>query len=336
VQDGREQVIIDDQSVAANQFVRRINDTYYVFGGLFAVPSQNDFNATSDGKHYSLSDGVHVSTSSSLSGIRRGAWMRPRHGWTHRDGAWRIGHNRLALVGSHPGHVDLTHTSGVSQFDSKLSVVNWRGRFLLYTRANLREHGGRYTMVAKSRTANAWGWNDNVYEPFKLIDIEGYERNSSANLYFFAVDNHPFEADMLLSLMPVNMGKAGIDNGDGESFIALSLSCDGEHWSRMTPLLWTVGLQGRTYDHPVDGLLVDNGEVYFLVHTDVNGISLHNGGDIYDPVHGDIPPTDPLWRRIPNFPSQIVKYRLRLDALTRLTQEARAHTRGCSLSSSPM
>ena len=44
-----------------------------------------------------------------------------------------------------------------------------------YARANPSMEGQRYVMVARSRNADAWG-ND-AYEPFELIDIEGYNHS---------------------------------------------------------------------------------------------------------------------------------------------------------------
>ena len=69
----------------------------------------------------------------------------------------------------------------------------------------------------------------------------------------------------MLGLFPVNLGFEGEANGDGESFIALSLSCDGVHWSSLTKLVWTTGHHGRTWDHPVDGVVLHGDNVYFMV-----------------------------------------------------------------------
>ena len=74
-----------------------------------------------------------------------------------------------------------------------------------------------------------------------------WEGNGPGNIYFAAVDMHPLVPDMLIGLFPINTGKWGEGNGDGESYIALSFSCDGVHWSQVTPLVWTVGQDGRTW-----------------------------------------------------------------------------------------
>lgn len=56
----------------------------------------------------------------------------------------------------------------------KLSVVFKDGRWLLYARANLKQHGGRYVVLARSLTSEPWGEGATAYAPFELIHIEGY------------------------------------------------------------------------------------------------------------------------------------------------------------------
>ena len=133
---------------------------------------------------------------------------------------------------------------------------------------------------------------------------------------------------MLVGLMPVNLGgsapasevsgnasetpsgEKGMGRSvgdDGESFIALSLSCDGVHWSELTPLVWTMGSEGRTWDHPVDGLLLEGGEAHFMVQMNVGYISPDAGPG-----------------------SRIVKYRLKRAALRKLTLDARKRLVGCA------
>ena len=58
---------------------------------------------------------------------------------------------------------------------------------------------------------------------------------------------------MMIGLFSVNEGIPGKVNRDGKCYIALSLSCDGVHWSRFTPLMKTEGERGRTFDQPVSG-----------------------------------------------------------------------------------
>ena len=61
------------------------------------------------------------------------------------------------------------------------------------------------------------------------------------------------DSSMMIGLFSVNEGIPGKVNRDGKCYIALSLSCDGVHWSRFTPLMKTEGERGRTFDQPVSG-----------------------------------------------------------------------------------
>ena len=115
---------------------------------------------------------------------------------------------------------------------------------------------------------------------------------------------------MLIALLPVNLGDTqhasqSDGNGDGPSFIAMALGCDGVHWSHMTQLVSTVGDQGRTWDHPVDGILLEGGEASFLVNENVDNIA-------------------------PNTAQRrIVRYTFDTAALAEMTRDARRQTPGC-------
>lgn len=325
-QDGSSQVIIGDNAFSANAMVREIDGRYYAFGGLFTSPQDNGFERCLN------QDGIHVMSANSLEEIRNGAWLAPRHGWTRKpDGngtdQWTVSYDHLAVDGFHMGVEDAIRPSGAAQFDSKLSVVRHRGRWLLYTRANLYVaggHGGRYVMVAKSRTQEPWGRD--AYGPFENVNIEGYDRDGPGNVYFGAVSYHPFDNDMLIALYPVNYGQANTGNGVGESLIGLSMSCDGLNWSRITPLVWTRGLLGRTFDHPVDGLYMEDGHANLLVQWDVPGIAVWNGGkfDRNGNAMGH-----------PSGKSTIRKYRLHRNAINALTSQARSSLAGCQADAHP-
>eukprot|EP00966_Prymnesium_polylepis_P192704 4466649-Prymnesium_polylepis.1 len=75
---------------------------------------------------------------------------------------------------------------------------------------------------------------------------------------------------MLIALFPVNLGDEE-PNSEGESFIASAVSCDGVRWSE-TPTPF-----GRTWDHPVDGIVTAGGAVYFFLNLDVERISENDG-----------------------------------------------------------
>ena len=294
-------VIVWDRGFAANGFMRKFGDKYMAFGGEYVDDSEGEW------QEYDPRDGAHVLRSNSLQKVRDGAWYSPDHGFQRDGGDWVVSPHQFALDGWHGGRRDARGgLNNVMMFDGKFSVVLHRGHWLLYARANLKEHGGRFAVVARSRTKAPWG--DNAYEDFQLISISGYDHDGPGNVYFVAVDRHPFDDNMLVGLMPVNLGQPGEGNGDGESFIALSLSCDGLHWSRLTKLVWSVGRSGRTWDHPVDGLLLEEGgNVSFLVHRNVMDIS-------------PLAPEE----------SRILRYRLQTDAFHALSLQARQQLSSCS------
>ena len=76
------------------------------------------------------------------------------------------------------------------------------------------------------------------YVSWQPIVIAGWDPRGPGNLYFLAADRNPIDPSTIIGLLPANKGRHGEGNGDGESFIGLSLSCDGVHWSEITPLLW--------------------------------------------------------------------------------------------------
>ena len=256
---------------------------------------------------------------------------------------WEVSRHHYALDGRHEGRVDARGKDNVMMLDGKLSaVLHADGHWLLYGRANLKQRGGRFVAVARSLTSSpctseeaggAGGGNltgaqakaepkgggmapglpahspshSPTYGPFRLISIAGYDERAWGNVYFAAIDRHPLDDDMLVGLFPVNLGRTGEGNGDGEAFLGMSLSCDGVHWSPLSRLMASVARTGRTWDHPVDGLVREpDGGVSFLVHHDVEGISPHERN------------------------SSVAKYRLRLSSFREITREARAseHT-GC-------
>jgi hypothetical protein len=130
----------------------------------------------------------------------------------------------------------------------------------VFSRANLKASGGRFVQVANASSVQG------PYGAFQRIQIDRYDEGGPGNIYFAAVDNNPLDTETMLGLFPVNLGNEEEGgNGHGESFIGLSLSCDGVHWSNLTRLVWSAGQFGRTWDHPVDGVVLHGDNVYFMV-----------------------------------------------------------------------
>ena len=215
---------------------------------------------------------------------------------------------RVLFTGAHPGCLEMyrgldkvdhfTNGKRDCHWDGKHSLVRFQGRYLIYSRSNLSPHGGqRFVQVTRSTTSDAAG----PYEPFQLIRIQDYNPKPG-NLYFAAIDVNPVDPSTLLGLFPVNRNATS-------NFIGLALSCDGVHWSMLTELVDTAGQsEGRTHDQPVGGFVTHGGDIYFLVHMDVQGIMLGT--------------------KVPR--GRLAFYQLARDALAAYTRETASKTAGCS------
>ena len=301
--------VLDDGGIAGTLGVRMLRGKLYGIGGEAFAPNIRDAagaNPPYDDKHKDERDGMYMIPFGTVQRALSGEWRGCCHG------RWRDDHHDLAPRimdsfhhGCHSGLDKTWQTSTGSvhchggncgcRFDTKASFVEWKGKVLLFTRQNLHEHGGRFTAVAEAPAPEGpWG-------ELQLIELGGYSWHGDGNLYMFVVNPHPHDPSVLIALFPLNLGKKGEANGDGESFIGMSLSCDGRHWSTYTKLVWTIAKEGRTYDHPVDGLIGDDdGGVSFLMHFNVPGISPKQGSE-----------------------ARIVKYQLDSAELQRRTQHAK-------------
>ena len=231
-------------------------------------------------------DGLHLLRASRLADVLSGAWLpwsqfvaegsfARSKGQTIVDeteaAASRARKASVIIDGSHPGCVErFNRYAPLCYFDSKMSLTRFRGRYLVFARANTVDRGGgRFVQVAETAGSDPAG----PYGPFEMLKIDGYTNLRSGNIYTAVVHEHPLEPTMLLGLFSVNEGVPHRVNGDGRCYIAVALSCDGKRWSRLTPLLQTAGMKGRTYDQPVSGLVRRGSSVHFFVHRDVSQIS---------------------------------------------------------------
>eukprot|EP00966_Prymnesium_polylepis_P249547 5769527-Prymnesium_polylepis.1 len=133
------------------------------------------------------------------------------------------------------------------------------GFWMLFARLNLHINGGRFIQAARSVGADLAG----PYLPWQKIEVQGYDDGGEGNVYEANVEMNPIDDETVLGFFPVNLGEPGVPNGDGIGYIALAVSCDGFHWSEFVPLVWSRGLEGRMYDHPIDGLHLIDGEVHW-------------------------------------------------------------------------
>ena len=107
------------------------------------------------------------------------------------------------------------------------------------------------------------------FGPFQLVHFQGHRSSAHGDLdiYFGSVNANPLDGGhSLVGLFPVRTRRA--------AFIAIAVSCDGVHFSRMLKVIDSEpsSLLGRGIDHPVDGLVRRGGTVYFYVHHNVPGI----------------------------------------------------------------
>lgn len=291
-------MIIKDYSLSAGLWLGEKDGHYFAIGGqdVRVVMDEGDIV----GDRLDDRDGLRVLEADSFDSILANtSWLHPSH-------ASRTDHN-IILKGDHPGCVTARHTyDGVCEYDGKPSAVFFHGHWYVYHRANVKMHGGRYVQVAKSVGKSIYG----PYEPLQLITIQNYDpydgHTQWSNIYFMNVNQHPLDSEVLLALMPINWGEDDVDNADGPATVAMSFSCDGVAWSSITNLLDTTGRLGRTYDQPVDGLMLHDGVVHWYLHRDVPNIS-----------------PDAVWN------SAIIEFAFDTAELNRLTTEAKATLSAC-------
>ena len=242
-------LIIKDPLVAHNFVLRRVGTRFIGMGG---TGLQNGGAEEA---------GIRLFTADSAAEIHSGRWLNSA--------------SSVIVRGDHPGCVEARPKwNGICEYDGKISFVRMTSAgsvvWHVFARTNLKPHGGRFVQVASASSAQG------PYGAFQPIQIDGYDEGGpGGNIYFAAVDNNPLDSETMLGLFPVNLGDEKEGNGDGESFIALSLSCDGVHWSRLTKLVWSIGRFGRTWDQPVDGVVLHGDNVYILVTIGIQTLTLH-------------------------------------------------------------
>ena len=235
-------LIIKDPSVAHNFVVRRVGTRFFGMGGTGLL---------SNGAEYAGA-GIRLFMADSAAEVHSGRWLSSA--------------GSVIIRNDHPGCIEARpQFNGKCEYDGKLSFVRMASAgsvvWHVFARANLKPlGGGRFVHVANASSAQG------PYGAFQRIQIDGYDEGGPGNVYFAAVDNNPLDTETMLGLFPVNLGNEEEGgNGNGESFIALGLSCDGVHWGNLTRLVWTNGQMGRTWDHPVDGVVLHGDKVYFMV-----------------------------------------------------------------------
>ena len=83
----------------------------------------------------------------------------------------QISRPKLLFPGNHKGCVESRRGFGACEFDGRFSLIHFRGRFLLYARANVPS---RFVQITHSDDLKEWS-------PFQLIDIEGAKPDKMKN-----------------------------------------------------------------------------------------------------------------------------------------------------------
>ena len=150
-------------------------------------------------------------------------------------------------------------------FDGKISAIEFNGRLLIFSRANLlkplyrttdaaaeleeagdmqaMDAGGRHVQVGEAQPlVSRFGWSETRH--FRPIQLEGFDQpKRSNNIYFWTVQ--PISRHALLALFPAVL------SGDGG--VWCSTSTDGVHWARPLRVIRTPVVHGvRTPVHPVE------------------------------------------------------------------------------------
>ena len=274
--------VVEDYAFASNFDVLLTHGVLHAVGGHHLLWDETHGHSQFgqlDGHRLKPRDGIHLINATRLRQVETRRWQP----WEQRLPAQkrRAGRSDLRAMsiivdGRHAGcRENFVKYAPLCYFDSKLSLVRFQGRFLLYVRANtVVAGGGRFVQVAQSLVDNPVG----PYGRFQMLDIGGYQgrpQMKQGNIYTAVVRGHPLDNGVLLGLFSVNLGIRGRTGprSNGEGFVALSLSCDGRRWSPFTRLLKSVSDRARNFDQPVAGLLLRDGEVHFFVQRDVPMIS---------------------------------------------------------------
>ena len=112
--------------------------------------------------------------------------------------------------------------SALCEYDGKLSVVNFKGCTLLYTRSNLSPMGGaRHVQVAKSADGKS-RWSR--FEQIKLKGVRFGASHAKNNIYFWTVQRIGRHA--LLALFPAVLnGKGGVWCSTSTDGMPCNLGC---------------------------------------------------------------------------------------------------------------
>jgi len=241
-------MIVDSWSAAHNLGTVRNGHQIVAIGG-----------AHSPGNSCSSLDAFY-SHEKGLATILRGGWLGNKMNQWHREGGLDGNIVKTKCV-------DAKALDGCCVFDGKHSLARSLTSYYLYSRSNLRRHGGRWIQTAK---ANNLFSKPPRWSRFQLIQFLGLDFNivnrTEYNVYYACVNANIVDGGKtVIGLFPV---ADKLDSGA----IRIAVSCDGIHFSRLVLLIKTPKAHnGRTYDMPVDGFVEDrqSGRIFILIHRNV-------------------------------------------------------------------
>ena len=248
-----------------------VNDTYVLVGGRYR-PDANQQEPeqgiwVSSSKRLAYSEGRHLMRGSHFhidpNGLNGATLRRVRDAQAAgptEPVPWTA--PRLVLLGGHPGCVERRRSDalrwvgvppGTCEFDGRLSLAHFRGRFWLFARANLASTGQRFVQVTSSTDSLEW-------LPFQLITLQEYSP-PLGDLYFFAAQPNPADTGSMLAVFPV-VHRA-------RACICLAFSRDAVRWSPPRPLLRCESAGERSVDQPAVGMLRRADHVFLYIHKNV-------------------------------------------------------------------
>lgn len=263
------------------------DDTLHLVGGRSRDHRENAVYTTSI-------DASLLAASAALKG--RVPWAMPKRIFDGRQPGCVDGRSNRHLIAPYVSH-------GVCEFDGRLSMTFFQGRYLTYIRSN-PTLGRRFVQL--TRSVNLTG----PWSPLRSIRLRGVDA-CSVSIYTFSVQVHPLRADRLIAFFPVVLGCRTVPNGApegpenawasgvmcestarrfelhgapesnrtsvhdlrrlGNNSLMMACSADGQSWSRPFQLFTCRSRGGiRTASLPVaNGLRFAHGRLFVWVHQDV-------------------------------------------------------------------
>jgi len=242
---------------------------------------------------------LHTLLAPNVASVLTGDWLLRRGAGDEKDARCdvrRRGAIPTALDGAiaTSGCVDARAMAGHCRFDGKHSIVatpsgtllrsnerqqnttenraTAKSSYLLYSRSNLRERGGRFVQVATAPSLDALTNRAMKWSPYRLIEFRGRDlqkdfNRSDFNIYFSAVNANPVGSKRSL------LGLFAVAEGRDAGYVGVAVSCDGVHFSELRILVRSAHVrEGRPYDMPVDGILKVGNRIFALVHRNVPNV----------------------------------------------------------------